>query len=557
MPIKGILYRKLFEKERSKKKPKSSPSKSRASRLAEKLKYQEPEIPVEKKEGQKYPEFKILPSKKKKSIVSVGNNRFRYFLLRPYAYADIRYDPEEENTVYHLIEPTLTEKEKKLYEKIKEGLIQTINVELTKISKNNKVISFLEEKVQGLLDDYGRSVSDQSYLKIMYYIYRDFIGLGRIEPLMRDPFIEDISCDGIGVEIYVVHQRYGSVETDIVFEDEDELRDFVVKLAEKSDRYISYADPLLDGTLSGGSRVQASLASDVTTKGPSFSIRKFRETPFTPVDLMDMDTVSLDMLSYLWFLIEHERNILIGGGVATGKTTLLNAISLFIRPQAKIVSIEDTRELSLPHENWIPGVSRVGFGSSKRGEVSMYDLLKESFRQKPDYLIVGEVRGKEASVMFQAMASGHPSLATIHAGSIEDVIRRLKTPPINLPAGLMEELDDVLILVHARDQGESARRISKVTELESITQGRVNSHDFFEWEPENDAFKKRDESITLKNISEQRGMSMESIEDDLEEKKKILTWLYKRKDDHDWTDVARYISMYYENKDKLSKLMKK
>ena len=140
MPIKGILYRKLFEKERSKKKPKSSPSKSRASRLAEKLKYQEPEIPVEKKEGQKYPEFKILPSKKKKSIVSVGNNRFRYFLLRPYAYADIRYDPEEENTVYHLIEPTLTEKEKKLYEKIKEGLIQTINVELTKISKNNKQI---------------------------------------------------------------------------------------------------------------------------------------------------------------------------------------------------------------------------------------------------------------------------------------------------------------------------------------------------------------------------------------------------------------------------------
>src|SRR3989344_4512908 len=298
--------------------------------------------------------------------------------------------------------------------------MQVIDVRIEDVAGHNEILDYLEKNVRELLKEYGFVLSTKEYLKIMYFISRDFIGLNEIQPLMLDPFIEDIGCDGNGVPVYVVHQRYGSLRTNVIFKDMQYLKDFVTKLAERCDRYISYAEPLLDGSLPDGTRVQASLSSDVTTRGPTFSIRKFREMPFSPVDMLRLNTTSSEMLAYLWFTIEHGANILIAGGVATGKTTFLNCISLFISPDAKIVSIEDTRELTLPHENWIPGVARTGFVGTGTGDVSMFELLKESFRQNPDYLIVGEIRGKEAYVMFQSMASGHPSISTIHAGSVDD-----------------------------------------------------------------------------------------------------------------------------------------
>ncbi|MFQ6056496.1 MAG: type II/IV secretion system ATPase subunit, partial [Methanosarcinales archaeon] len=252
--------------------------------------------------------------------------------------------------------------------------------------------------------------------------------MNEIEPLMNDPYIEDISCDGTNVPLYIVHRKYGSLKTNIIYSDEKKLQEFIVKLAERCGRFISYAEPLLDGSLPDGSRIQASFSKDVTTKGPTFTIRKFVEEPLSPIDLIKNKTVNSEVLAYLWLAVESGSSILIGGGAATGKTTFLNALSMFIPPTAKIVSIEDTRELNLMHENWIPSVARVGFAKGI-GEVTMFDLLKESFRQSPDYVIVGEVRGKEAYVMFQGMAAGFPALGTMHAGKVDDIIYRLETPP--------------------------------------------------------------------------------------------------------------------------------
>ncbi len=291
------------------------------------------------------PKFEIFLEKNHKPLPSVDflrKSKVIYPLIKPFAYASISFEPALNSVEYRIVEPGLDPEDNRIMEKIKEGLIQIVNVSLESVKKREAVIEFLEENVRKLIDEYGFELRKEQYLKIMYYIYRDFIGLNEIEPLMQDPYIEDVGCDGNNINVYVIHQKYGSVRTNIIYKDDKKLREFVTKLAERCDRYISYAEPLLDGTLPDGTRVHASIASDVTTRGPVFSLRKFRETPFTPVDLVSLGTVSTEMLAYLWFLVENGRNILITGGVATGKTSLLNCISIFIPNEAKIVSIEDS-----------------------------------------------------------------------------------------------------------------------------------------------------------------------------------------------------------------------
>jgi flagellar protein FlaI len=488
--------------------------------------------------------------------VTSGAANIIYPLIRPYAYANIRLDKQDNLLVYSVIEPKLSGAEQEMFRKIKDGLVQIIDISLEDL-KEEGIISFLEESVNRLMQEYGFDVARRDYMKIMYYVYRDFVGLNQVEPFMHDPYIEDIGCDGVGIPIYIVHQRFGSLKTNIVFNDIEELREFVTKLAERCDRYISYAEPLLDGSLKDGTRVQASLASDVTTRGPTFSLRKFREVPITPMDMIKLNTASSEILSYLWFLIENGANILIAGGVSTGKTSMLNALSMFIPGDAKIVSIEDTRELNLPHENWIPGVSRSGFAGSKVGEVTMFELLRESFRQNPDYLIVGEIRGKEAYVMFQGMASGHPSISTMHAGSVDDLLKRLRTRPINLSAGLLESLDVVIVMIHAREKGKSARRIKEIVEIESIEQdtGTPRIIKAFAWIAHEDIFEYRGDSWLLHKIAREKGLSMGNVVKELLKKKKFIEWMFS-KNLSTIEEQVKYINLYYRNQPVVEKIMK-
>ncbi len=500
-----------------------------------------------------------LPSFRLISKVNV-----KYPLLEPFVYAHIKWIPKDKKLIYNIIEPTLTPYEEKNLKKIRNDLIELIDIKLSVIKKRSLAIKYIQDKVNEIIEDTGMKLSPDKYAKIMYYIIRDFIGLNELEPLMHDPYIEDIGCSGFNTPVFIIHRKFGSIETNIIYNDFGYLSNFVVKLSERCGRYISYAKPLLDGTLPDGSRVQASLAKDVTTRGPTFSIRKFRKNPFSPIDMLNLKTTSADMMAYLWFLLDYDISLLICGGVSTGKTTMLNVLSMFISPEKKIISIEDTREINLPHENWIPSVSRTGFGipeaSGKRyGEIELYDLLKESFRQNPDYVVVGEVRGKEAYVMFQGMTSGHPSLGTIHAGSVDDVIKRLETPPIELSPSLIESLDAVIVMVNAQEKGKSSRRVKEINEIQSIDThtGKAHIIKTFAWIPSSDRFKNDIQSSEiLRRLSFERGIPYSKISEEIKNRKRVLEWMQKY-GVVQFNEVCKLINLYHKDKDTIMQWVEK
>lgn len=332
----------------------------------------------------------------------------KYPLIDPFANAHIFWDSKNNELIYNVEEPVLNEREKKILGMLEEGIAELINISFLNLKTIDVVIEYLEKNIKVLLSEFGIKLSRESFLKLMYYIYRDFVGLNEIEPLMKDYFIEDIECNGAGTPVYIVHRKYRNLRTNIIYNEAGKLTNFVEKLAQKCGKYISYASPILDGSLPDGSRVNSTYTQEISSRGPTFTIRKFAHIPWSPIKMMQFRTISPELLAYLWILIENEANIMVIGGTGSGKTTLLNTLAFFIPPQARVVSIEDTRELMLLHENWLPSVARTGIGigeEGKRGEIDLFTLLKESFRQRPDYVIVGEVRGNEAYVLFQGMAS--------------------------------------------------------------------------------------------------------------------------------------------------------
>ncbi len=487
----------------------------------------------------------------------------RYPLLQPFSYAHITWNAEEKKLMYEVEEPVLSEGEKNDLKKISKTLTELIDVKITAM-KREKAIEYLQKKIKVVMEELNFVIPQESYIRIMYYIIRDFVGMNEIEPILHDPYLEDMGVSGLNIPVFIVHRKYGPMETNIVFNDIDYLNDFVIKIAEKCGRYISYASPLLGGTLPDGSRIQASLAKDVTTKGPTFSIRKFRRNPYSPADILNMHSTSPDMLAYLWFLVEHTKSILICGGVSTGKTTFLNTLCMFIPPENKIVSIEDVREINIPHINWIPATSRLGFGvpeagGKRYGEVTLFDLLKESFRMKPDYTIVGEVRGTEAYVMFQGMASGNPSLGTIHAGSVEDVIKRLETPPIELSPALIEALDVLIVMVVAKEKGKSARRVKEVVEIQSmdINTGKALTIKTFTWLPGVDKFKDNTEnSQLLRRLSFETGIPHNKIMEELADRSKVIKWTQTH-NVVQYDEFCKIINMYYKEKETLMEWVNK
>jgi flagellar protein FlaI len=504
-----------------------------------------------------YPKFFIKEPSYLIELPKTGEIRkldVTYPLLAPLASANIKWNSEKKCLQYLVIEPKLSKAEKDVIEKIKTDITELIDVGLKTLEDSGQSINYIEGCVRKVLDEENIKLENSQYIRVMYYIFRDFVGVNEIEPFMHDPYIEDIGCDGVNIPLYIVHKRFGSIVSNIIFRDIDVLNNFVVKLSERCGRYISYAKPLLDGSLPDGSRIQASLAKDVTTRGPTFSIRRFRRFPLSPIELMNLGTVSSDLMAYLWVVMQSGISVLACGGVSTGKTSLVNAMTIFIPPEAKIVSIEDTRELNLPHENWIPAVSRTGFGvpdvtGKSYGEVTMFELLKESFRQNPDYVIVGEVRGKEAYVMFQGMSSGHPSIGTMHAGSVDDVIKRLESPPIELSPSLVEALDLVLVMIKAKERGESARRMKEVVEVQSVDSetGKAKVLKTFTWNPAKDNFDGRiSESDLLRKISSEKGVTYEKIIEEIQNRKKVLDWL-QRHDVTKYDSVSELVSLYYKD----------
>ncbi|MFH0831383.1 MAG: type II/IV secretion system ATPase subunit [archaeon] len=488
------------------------------------------------------PKIPVLPKFSDKSMIDV-----RYMLLSPYVSAHIYWNPEISEVVYDIEEPILSDDEKANLIKVESGMRELMNLNVL-IEKNPEAtIEYLDKTARLLITEMGLKISEDSYKKLFYYLYRNFVGLNDIEPLLRDYFIEDIECNGINTPVYVVHRLYRNLRTNIAYNDMNVLASFIEKLAQRCGRYISYASPLLDGSLPDGSRVNATYTMDVTSKGPTMTIRKFTKVPWTPVQLITMNSLSPEMLAYFWILMQYKCNILITGGTGSGKTTLLNALAFFIPPEARVVSIEDTRELNLPRENWLPSVARTGVTIGGVGEVDLFSLLKNSFRQNPDYVIVGEVRGKEAYVLFQGMASGHSSLSTMHADSVDTVIKRLETPPIELSPTLVNTLDAVAVMTHAVVNKQETRRLREIVEVVNVTpDGVAMTNTPFRWNPVNDQFFFKKDSKVFEKIMNRNGLSKEELMREFEIRTKIIFELYKRKI-FDFDEVQKVINNYYKN----------
>lgn len=474
-----------------------------------------------------------------------------YPLIEPYAFARIYFNPETQQREYIVIEPPLNNFEKEKLESIKNILIRGLDVNLEELEKKGAE-QYLKGSINRIIEDYDMLLDPGSKEKIFYYIVRDFLGYGKIDALMRDPNIEDISCDGPAIPIFLYHRKYGSLKTNIVFETEEELSAFVIKLAQKCGKHISIAEPMLDATLPDGSRIQITLSTEVTTKGSTFTIRKFRPDPFTPVDLVKFGTFSAEMAAYMWLCIEHGANALFAGGTASGKTTSLNAFSLFIPPQSKIVSVEETREINLPHPNWIPGLTRTGFGevvdNRRVGEIDLYDLVKAALRQRPEYLLVGEIRGREAYVLFQAMATGHTTYSTVHADSPQALIHRLEGKPIEIPRVMLQSLDIVLFHTSVKIKGKRARRCKQIVEIIGIDPNtkEILTNEVFRWIPEKDQFDFSGKSYVLERIRGSIGVSKEDIDREFRVRTEIIEWMVY-KEVKSYKEFARIISEYYEN----------
>ena len=471
-----------------------------------------------------------------------------YPIIEPYAYVRILYNKKEHTRFYEVVEPSLTEKEKNMLGVIENAFIKSLGVSIEELDR--EPVKHLREAMNDIIKAYSLPIPREAEDKTFYFVKRDMIGYGKIDVLMNDPNIEDISCDGPGIPLYIYHRRYESMETNIVYADAASLESYVIRLAQRCGKHISTSTPLIDSTLMDGSRIVMTLGKEVSTKGSTFTIRKFREDPLTPTDLVTFKTMSPLMLAYVWLAVQYGMSMLFVGGTASGKTTTLNAISLFISPQMKIVSIEETRELNLPHANWIPGCTREGFGGEAVGgklvgEVSMYDLLKASLRERPEYIIVGEIRGSEAYVLFQAMATGHTTFSTMHADSVPGLIHRLENKPVDIPRVMIPSLDAVCIQIQTRVGGRRVRRMKQIVEIIGLDphSKELLTNEVFRWAPALDDFEFSGKSYVLEKIMIKANIRKDEVMNELKRRQAIIEWMVS-KGVRKHADVARIVAEY-------------
>jgi flagellar protein FlaI len=406
-----------------------------------------------------------------------------------------------------------------------------------------------------ILEDDPKTLSEYQVEKLLYFLKRDFIGYAKIDPIKHDINVEDVSCDGYNSRVFVYHTEYENIISNVEH-GESKLDDFVVKLAQRSGKGISKRQPQVDATLPDGSRAQLTLGKEVSDHGTNYTIRQFKDVPFTPIDLINWNTFSLDEMAFLWLCIENNKSMIFAGGTASGKTTSLNAISLFIPSNSKIVSIEDTREVELPQRNWVASVTRPSFGQDDTGDVDEFDLLEAALRQRPDYIVMGEVRGEEGRTLFQVMSTGHTTYTTFHADSVGEVIKRFTTDPINVSKTLFTALDLVSIQTQTRVGGAKVRRNKTLTEINEYTpeNDEINVRDVYQWQADTDQFIQMGNSNTLEEIKFDRGWDQDRLDEELFKRKVVLAYLIEQ-NLNTYTQVAATLQAFINDPDTIMTLI--
>ncbi|GLI45777.1 MULTISPECIES: type II/IV secretion system ATPase subunit [Methanoculleus] len=431
----------------------------------------------------------------------------RYWLDPPFSYANI-FLRDSITLGYEIVEPKVTEKELIILEETFEQLRAML---IYDTARKRGELGLDLDLLRRVIRSFDPEIPDERVEVLVYYLQRNFLGYGKLDPLMNDDKIEDITCNGPDVPIFLYHRKYANIQTNCVF-DGEELNKFVLKLAQKADKQLSLSTPLIDAALPEGSRAQITYSDIISSKGSSFTIRKFRADPMTPVNLIANHTYDLDLMAHIWLAVENRKSMIISGGTASGKTSTMNAVSFFIPPVAKIVSIEDTREIQLPHINWLPMRTRESTNVSGTGNVGMFHLLKAALRQRPEYIIVGEVRGEEAQTLFQAMNTGHTTYSTVHAGNVRETVNRLIHDPINVPVAMFNALDLVLVQSLLYDKGRGFRRCLSLNEIR-VVDDEVRWEPLFTWDHRSDSFVRvYEQSAVFDDIAYRNGWSREQLE---------------------------------------------
>lgn len=494
-----------------------------------------------------------------KELIEDGEGKKRFMSITQMklydqdVYAAIMKDPTAKGGKrYIVIEPTLSERDRQNFELLRRMLMVELTIDLNEIKTKEDAERRLKRKILSLIQTYNLDVPKRTVPKIIYYAIRDFVYLGKIETVMHDHMIEEISCDGTNIPLYIYHREYESMPTNIIFPNHEELEHFVRKLAYISGKHVSVAAPIVDASLPDGSRINLTFGEEVTTRGSTFTIRKFRADPITIVDLVKFGTLSSDIAAYLWILVEKKMTMLVAGGTASGKTTSLNAIASFITPGNKIVSIEDTAELNLPHENWIPSVARQSFAGTQVGEISQFDLLRAALRQRPDIIIVGETRGREAYTLFQALATGHGGFSSIHADTVSATISRLTSAPMEIPRVLLvNTLDAIMLQLKLRVGDKNVRRVIQISEIQGMDEksGEILLNDAFLWEPATDKHMFTGRSIIFEKIRREYGVTEDHLKYELNKRKTALEWMI-RNNIRSHKEVTQTVMDFYQNPEK-------
>lgn len=467
-----------------------------------------------------------------------------YPLKPPFSYAWIFQDETEGSYYYVIDELTMSREERESYKRLK----NILEYELKAPRVDETLEESFRRQLPGIIEEHGTALEKTDSIglkKILYYLERDLIGYGRIDGLISDPFIEDISCLGVNKPVYLWHRKYENARTNIVYTDAEELDDFITRIVHRQGKHVSIARPIVDLTLPGKHRLAVAFGKETTPAGTSFTVRKFREDPITIVDLIMNETIDENIGAYLWLLMENKMSMMIVGPTGAGKTTALNAIACLIKPDFKIISVEEVQEINLPQENWVSTIARPGFGGESEGEVTLYDLIKSAVRHRPALILVGEIRGEEAYVLFQALATGHGGLCTTHAEDVETVIKRLTQPPMNIPEGIIPLMNCVIVVKQVKipsyialDRKVSTRKFVRISEINQS--GGI--YDAFTWNSSTDTFEQNlDQSYLLTRIAKSLDVPYSVVLQELERRKQILLKMVE-KNLRDFRSVHRALS---------------
>ncbi len=458
---------------------------------------------------------------------------------------------------YDIVRQNYSAKEKILLGELRENLVDLAissgeNFQPNEAKLLNDIKSFLYIRLRE--DDENYDITNEYLDSLAHKLLRDIIGYGEIDPLIQDDDLEEIMINGIDKPTFVYHRQYGMMKTNITFSDEKELMDLIDSIARQINRRIDQESPILDGRLIDGSRINATIPP-VSPDGPSLTIRKFKKDPLTIIDLIKSKTISIELAAYLWLCIDglgvKSANAIISGGTSSGKTTTLNALSSFINPKERIITIEDTLELQIPHEHVIRMETRPANVENK-GELTMNDLVKNSLRQRPDRIIVGEVRADEAITLFTALNTGHSGFGTLHANDARETITRLTNEPMSVPEIMIQAIDFIIMQNRIyTSSGVSYRRISEVAEIVGIEEGVVQLNKIFQWNPETDKIDNVSiSSKTLSQIATLSGKSLNELHKEIEKREIVLKHMVKY-DIRSVSDVKSVLDLYYKDGDKV------